>query len=60
MPPEMLGQMVVNGIVLAVVYVLLGLGLTMLYSMMGILWFASGQMYMLAAFAIYFFYKRTY
>lgn len=45
----------VNGLTLAAVYILVALGLTLLFSIMHILNFAHGELYMLGAFVIYFF-----
>ena len=44
-------QIVVNGLVLGFTYILLALGLTLVLSVMDILNFAHGAIYMLGAFA---------
>lgn len=43
-----------NGITLGAIYALLALGLTLLFSIMGILFFAHGAMYMLSAYITYY------
>jgi len=47
-------QSVINGLSLAALYILVALGLTLLFSIMHILNFAHGELYMLGAFSIYF------
>jgi branched-chain amino acid transport system permease protein len=53
-----LEQIIVNGLVLGFLYSLITLGLTLIFSIMGVLNFAHGQMYMLGGFVIYYFYGR--
>ena len=48
-------QAIVNGIALGWLYVLMALGLTLILSIMGILQLAHGEIYMLGAFATYYF-----
>ena len=48
-------QAVINGIALGWLYVLMALGLTLILSIMGILQLAHGEIYMLGAFAVYYF-----
>jgi len=48
-------QTTVNGAVLSVNYALLALGLTLFLSVMNILFFPHGSMYMIAAFSMYYF-----
>lgn len=48
--------MLVNGVVLAAVYALIALGITLIFSIMNILNFAHGQMYMVGAFVVYYVY----
>ncbi|MGH8848702.1 MAG: ABC transporter permease subunit, partial [Polaromonas sp.] len=43
-------QVLINGAVLGAVYALIALGLTMVFSIMRVVNFAHGQMYMLGAF----------
>lgn len=50
---EMLAQVALNGIVLGVTYTIIALGLTLIYSMMRIVNFAHGQLFMLGAYAFY-------
>jgi branched-chain amino acid transport system permease protein len=46
-------QTIVNGLMLGLLYVLIALGLTLIFSIMGILNFAHGEIYMLGAFSVY-------
>jgi len=52
---ELILQSIVNGLTLGAIYILVALGLTLLFSIMHILNFAHGELYMLGAFSIYFF-----
>jgi branched-chain amino acid transport system permease protein len=45
---------ILNGLCLAYLYVLVALGMTMILSIMNILQFAHGEVFMLGAFATYF------
>ena len=55
MPPiELLVQALLNGFGLAVVYILVALGLTLIFSILEIINFAHGEFYMLGGFAAYF------
>ena len=49
-------QMLVNGVVLAVNYALIALGITLIFSIMNILNFAHGQMFMVGGFVVYYVY----
>jgi branched-chain amino acid transport system permease protein len=49
-------QVLVNGVVLAVNYALIALGITLIFSIMNILNFAHGQMFMVGAFVVYYVY----
>ncbi len=49
-------QVLINGAVLGAVYALIALGLTMVFSIMRVVNFAHGQMYMLGAFVVYYVY----
>jgi branched-chain amino acid transport system permease protein len=51
-----LEQVIANALVLGLLYSLIALGITLIFSIMGVLNFAHGQMYMLGGFAIYYFY----
>jgi branched-chain amino acid transport system permease protein len=51
---QMLVQSALNGLTLGMLYVLIALGLTLLYSIMHIMNFAHGDIYMLGGFASYF------
>jgi branched-chain amino acid transport system permease protein len=58
MSPELLAQSLLNGIGLALVYVLVALGLTLIFSIMGIINFAHGEFYMLGGFVAYYAYGK--
>lgn len=49
-------QVLINGAVLGAVYALIALGLTMVFSIMRVVNFAHGQMYMLGGFVVYYLY----
>ena len=49
-------QVLINGMVLGAVYALIALGLTMVFSIMRVVNFAHGQMYMLGGFVVYYLY----
>ena len=51
-------QVLLNGVVLGTVYALIALGLTMVFSIMRVVNFAHGQMYMLGAFVVYYLYGQ--
>ena len=51
-----MAQMLVNGVVLGMIYALIALGITLIFSIMNILNFAHGQMYMLGGFIVYYLY----
>lgn len=51
-------QVMVNGLVLGCVYALIALGLTMVFSIMRVVNFAHGQMFMLGAFVCYYVYGQ--
>src|ERR1700759_3046276 len=46
----------INGLVLAVNYALIALGITLIFSIMGVLNFAHGQMFMIGGFVVYYLY----
>jgi branched-chain amino acid transport system permease protein len=48
--------MMVNGVVLGMSYALIALGITLIFSIMNVLNFAHGQMYMLGGFVVYYLY----
>ena len=48
--------MLINGVVLAVNYALIALGITLIFSIMGVLNFAHGQMFMIGGFVVYYLY----
>jgi branched-chain amino acid transport system permease protein len=47
-------QMLLNGVVLGTIYALIALGLTLIFSIMRVVNFAHGQMYMLGGFVVYY------
>jgi branched-chain amino acid transport system permease protein len=47
-----LEQVLINGLVLAVNYALIALGITLIFSIMGVLNFAHGQMFMIGGFVV--------
>ena len=49
-------QILVNGFVLSVNYALIALGITLIFSIMNILNFAHGQMFMIGGFVVYYLY----
>ena len=51
-------QAFVNGAMLALNYALIALGITLIFSIMSILNFAHGQMFMLGGFVVYYLYAR--
>jgi branched-chain amino acid transport system permease protein len=51
---QVLLQGIINGFCLGGTYILIGLGLTLILSIMSILQFAHGEIYMLGAYAVYF------
>jgi branched-chain amino acid transport system permease protein len=53
----MLGQAILNGLSAACVYVLIALGLALIFSIMRILQFAHGEIYMLGAYVVYYLYS---
>ena len=51
-----MNQIIINGIILGASYALCALGITLIFSIMNILNFAHGQMYMIGSFIIYYLY----
>ena len=54
MSSEMLWQSILNGLTMGMIYVLIALGLTLLYSIMHIVNFAHGEIYMIGGYVSYF------
>ncbi|MDD1757156.1 MAG: branched-chain amino acid ABC transporter permease [Methanotrichaceae archaeon] len=54
MSAEVFWQSLVNGLMMGMIYVLIALGLTLLYSIMHIVNFAHGEIYMLGGFVSYY------
>lgn len=52
---ELLPQIIVNGLVSGVVYVLIALGITLAFSILRVINFAHGEFYMLGAYIAYYF-----
>lgn len=55
----LLGQVLVNGLVLSALYVLMALGFTLIFGVLRIVNFAHGEFYMLGAFMVYVFFARS-
>ena len=55
MPPAIL----IDSLVLSSMYILMALGLVLLFSIMGILNFAHGQFYMLGAYIVYYAFQQA-
>ncbi len=51
---EIISQAFINALMLGVFYILIALGLTLVFSIMGIINFAHGEMYMLAGYIVYY------
>ena len=51
-----MAQIIINGLIAGMSYALIALGITLIFSIMNILNFAHGQMYMLGGFVVYYFY----
>ncbi len=51
---DLIYQAIISGLALGSLYVLIALGLTLIVSIMGILQFAHGEIYMLGAYAVFF------
>src|SRR2546426_9996582 len=56
MTPDLLIQSTIIGLSIGSIYILMALGLTLMFGMMHIINFAHGAVYMLGAFAIYYVY----
>lgn len=54
----MMLQILINGLILGSAYALIALGLTMVFSIMKVVNFAHGQMYMLGGFVVYYLYGQ--
>lgn len=59
MTPELLLQSTVLGLSMGAIYILMALGLTLMFGMMHIINFAHGAIYMLGAFAIYYLFAQS-
>jgi branched-chain amino acid transport system permease protein len=60
MDTELLIQLVINAVMIGTIYVLVGLGLTLIFSIMNVVNFAHGEMYMLGGFLTYFVFFRFF
>lgn len=58
MTPESFTQIVVNGLVLSLMYILVAIGLSVIFSMLRMVTFAHGEMYMLGAYLGWLFVSR--
>ncbi len=58
MTSEQLAQTLANGLMLAMVYMLVAAGLALIFSIMHIVNFAHGELYMLGAFVVYYFFGQ--
>ncbi len=58
MSPESFLQAVVNGLSMGMIYAVVALGLTFVFSLMGIINFAHAALYMLGAYIMYYFFAR--
>lgn len=54
LPSQAIWQGVVNGIALGWIYILMALGLTLIFGIMNIMQFAHGEIYMLGAYTVYY------
>jgi branched-chain amino acid transport system permease protein len=59
MTPELLLQSTVLGLSIGAIYILMALGLTLMFGMMHIINFAHGAIYMLGAFAVYYLFAQA-
>jgi branched-chain amino acid transport system permease protein len=59
MTPDLLFQSTVLGLSMGAIYILMALGLTLMFGMMHIINFAHGAIYMLGAFAIYYIFAQA-
>lgn len=48
-------EVVINGLILAFIYALMGIGLTLIYSILRVVNFAHGELYMLGGYSLYYF-----
>ena len=60
MDTDLLLQLVINAVMIGTIYVLVGLGLTLIFSIMNVVNFAHGEMYMLGGFLSYFVFFRFF
>jgi branched-chain amino acid transport system permease protein len=51
---------IVNGLVIGFIYALIAIGLTLIYSVQGVVSFAHGQFYMLGGYASYYFLQKVW
>ncbi len=58
MEAQLLVQALVNGVMLGMVYILVALGLTLVFSIMEVINFAHGEFYMLGGFTAYYLFAR--
>lgn len=58
MSQQVFFQVLVNAITLSLIYVLMAIGLTLVFSIMRMINFAHGELYMLGGFAVYFIFNQ--
>ena len=58
MTEQILFQTFVNAILLSLIYMLMAIGLTLVFSIMSLINFAHGTLYMMGGFAVYLFFER--
>ncbi len=58
MSQQVFYQTLVNAVTLSLIYILIAMGLTLVFSIMRMINFAHGELYMLGAFAVYFIYGQ--
>lgn len=56
--PQFVAQLVVNGLMASLTYILIALGLTLIFSIMDIVNFAHGELYMLGSFGAFYIYDQ--
>ena len=54
LPVQAIWQGIVNGLALGWIYVLMALGLTLIFGIMHIMQFAHGEIYMIGAYLVYY------
>ena len=60
MDSDLIGQIIVNGVMLSSLYVLIALGLTLVFGVMRVINFAHGELYMLGAYMVWWLYSLNH